>query len=586
MPEISPSKYVVQAGWQDVPHITEQAKAELRAATPEWLRDAREKGEPSMGSGNIYPIPLADIQVKPFAIGNFWKRAYALDVGWNRTAAIWGAQDPADGVIYLYAEHYRGKELPVIHAASINARGKWIKGAIDPAARGRAQRDGLQLMAEYTSDPCNLKLVVANNEVSTGLEDVWQRLALGRLKVFNTLQYFPAEYRVYRRDEHGAIVKKNDHLMDCFDAETEVLTRDGWKPFANVGFDDALATVNLDTDEIQYQQPTDLIARPYVGEMVRIAGRKLDALVTPNHRMVVYRRDRDEPSIRLAGELSHWDKIKLNAKWTGEKRGPVVVDAAYGRYAEVDPLVWAELLGWYVAEGSYSANVQMPGRGHQVMISQVNQDGVDHLRGLLAQTPWTWGYRNHSFCASNRWLWGQVSPLGRSGDKHVPQWIKDSSSDVIEAFIRGAIAGDGWTQGNTRTYATVSRRLADDMQELFFKIGKTASVRVGREASAAAVVCGRIHATREQYWTAEWNSPHGLLRDSDNNPNFSREVYAGMVYCATVPNGTLVVRRNGKPMIAGNCTRYLIRTWDQVASLPPTGISAQPIGAADARAGL
>jgi hypothetical protein len=43
----------------------------------------------------------------------------------------------------------------------------------------------------------------------------WQALALGRLKIFKTLQNFKTEYRVYRRDEHGALVKKNDHLMDC-----------------------------------------------------------------------------------------------------------------------------------------------------------------------------------------------------------------------------------------------------------------------------------------------------------------------------------------------------------------------------------
>ena len=29
-----------------------------------------------------------------------------------------------------------------------------------------------------------------------------------------------------------------------------------------------------------------------------------------------------------------------------------------------------------------------------------------------------------------------------------------------------------------------------------------------------------------------------------------------MVYCATVPNGTLVVRRNGSPLVAGNCLEY------------------------------
>jgi hypothetical protein len=214
MPEISPSKYVVQAGWRDVPHLDAKAQEDLLAATPPWLRAARTEGEPSMGAGAIYPIPIADIEVDPFKIGNFWKRAYALDVGWNRTAALWGAQDPSTGVIYLHAEHYQGQQLPIVHAAAIRARGAWIQGAIDPAARGRSQRDGQKLIFEYRSEPCNLKLIEAVNEVNTGLEQVWQALALGRLKIFRTLQYFKTEYRVYRRDEHGAIVKKNDHLMD------------------------------------------------------------------------------------------------------------------------------------------------------------------------------------------------------------------------------------------------------------------------------------------------------------------------------------------------------------------------------------
>jgi hypothetical protein len=40
-------------------------------------------------------------------------------------------------------------------------------------------------------------------------------LSIGRTKVFSTLQNFFAEYRLYRRDENGKIVKKKDHLMDC-----------------------------------------------------------------------------------------------------------------------------------------------------------------------------------------------------------------------------------------------------------------------------------------------------------------------------------------------------------------------------------
>jgi hypothetical protein len=213
MPEITPSRYTVQAGWDDVPHLDEKTKAELLASTPPYLRDARTKGIPSLGAGAIYPVPLSEVEVAPFAIPSYWPRAYALDVGWNKTAALWGAEDPADGTIYCYAEHYRGQAEPSIHADAIKARGKWIKGAIDPASRGRGQRDGEQLRVAYQT--LGLNLVDANNEVEAGLYEVWQMLSTGRLKFFSTLQNLKAEYRMYRRDENGKVVKEYDHLMDC-----------------------------------------------------------------------------------------------------------------------------------------------------------------------------------------------------------------------------------------------------------------------------------------------------------------------------------------------------------------------------------
>ena len=212
MPEISPSRYLVQAGWDDVPHIDEATKTELLASYLPHERDARSKGEPSLGSGAIYPIGLDEILVKPFAIPEFWPRAYALDVGWKRTAALWGAWDPSTWSLYLTAEYYASQAVPAIHAAAIRARGEWIRGVVDPAARGRGQSDGAQMIQLYRD--AGLDLTPADNSVDAGIHDVWQMLAMGRLKAFSTLSNWQAEIRLYRRDERGRIVKDFDHLMD------------------------------------------------------------------------------------------------------------------------------------------------------------------------------------------------------------------------------------------------------------------------------------------------------------------------------------------------------------------------------------
>lgn len=213
MPEVSPSKWLTQAGWSDVPHIDKQTQKELLDSTPPYLRDARSKGEPSLGAGAIYPVPLSDILVDPFPIPMFWPRCYALDVGWNRTACLWAALDRSADCWYFYTEHYRGKAEPSIHANAIRARDEWIPGLIDPGARGRSQADGLQLMATYGE--LGLKLEITKTAIEAGLYDCWQRLSTGRIKVFSTLQNWRAEYRLYRRDEKGNIVKEFDHLMDC-----------------------------------------------------------------------------------------------------------------------------------------------------------------------------------------------------------------------------------------------------------------------------------------------------------------------------------------------------------------------------------
>ncbi len=204
---------MVQAGWQHVPHLDDETKRELLENTPVHLRDARSQGTPSLGSGAIYPIEQSAFVVEPFAIPAHWAKGYGFDVGWNRTAAIFGAWDRDSDVLYLYTEHYQGQREPASHATAIRARGDWLIGAIDPASRASGQKDGEQLFVNYRE--LGLHLMKADNSREAGIHAVQQMLFSGRLKVFSTCQNWLAEHRLYRRDERGHIVKDFDHLMDA-----------------------------------------------------------------------------------------------------------------------------------------------------------------------------------------------------------------------------------------------------------------------------------------------------------------------------------------------------------------------------------
>lgn len=207
------SKITVFCSWEDVPHLDPATKAAILASIPPWQRDARTKGIPELGAGAIYTVPESEFTIPAIELQPQWPRCFALDVGWKRNAVLLGAIDRDTGILYIYDEIYKSKCEPAVVAGAIRARGSWIPGVIDPAARGRGQKDGISLLTVYRD--LGLDIRTANNAVESGLLKVWEMLSQGQIKIVSKCTNFFAEYRLYRRDLKGNIVKSNDHLMDC-----------------------------------------------------------------------------------------------------------------------------------------------------------------------------------------------------------------------------------------------------------------------------------------------------------------------------------------------------------------------------------
>ncbi len=354
-----------------------------------------------------------------------------------------------------------------------------------------------------------------------------------------------------------------NHFLDCYDAETEVLTHDGWKLFSALSYDDKLATNNLETDLLEYQHPEHLIAREYDGKMVQIGGdprSRLNLLVTPTHRMVVYEGQKSRgPKVKQAGDLTVWDKIKTKLRWKGEPEAEYIVPRTVAMpERRVSRVALAYFLGWYIAEGYCFAGQHhsQPGSTkRRVTIYQNPGEKRDALRAGLQQLPWKFHETPRGIILANQQVYDLVKDLGDSYTKYVPAWIKQAPPDVIRAFLDGAVLGDGWRHRNSEAYATVSRRLADDIQELYLKAGFSSSM-IERPPKPYSMR-GRYGAnTVKQYHVHRKTAKFGHLRNANNKPNFRTVDYTGKVYCATVPNGTLVVRRHGKVAICGNCEVY------------------------------
>jgi phage terminase large subunit GpA-like protein len=505
-------------------------------------------------------------------------RLLAIDGGYNtQQVYAWARQYPPSRVLVVKGQESRSALIVgTPRAIEVNYRGTLRRGFKSWPVYGHTAKDELYGWL-------GLEAPVDGAEPPPGFchfpeydEEYFRQLTSETLQVS----------RDGRRYEYRVLEGRENHALDCFDAETEVLARDGWKRFEALKGTELLATVNLSTDAIEYQAPAALIARPYSGKMLHLLGRRLDIMVTPEHRMVTYKKrfDREAgrwrfdvpPEITLARDLTLHHMLKCAATWTG--RPPTNLPLG------VDAGDFAEFLGWFVSEGYATRNVwrgrirrakDQPWRSgltprvtHVVGICQRPGAKMDRIAALVQRLPWRWRRESDRCVATSKPLYEYVKrEIGfGAANKRIPQWIKDAPAELIARFVEAAILGDGWTQqrpdqGVSRTYATVSRQLADDMQELFIKLGRTANIRVVQGKPWR--IDGRSGpATRNQYHVSECRSPRQyLVRRGIPGQTKSEFIgrwvdHVGVVYCATVPNGTLICRRRGRAFIAGNCRVY------------------------------
>ncbi len=350
---------------------------------------------------------------------------------------------------------------------------------------------------------------------------------------------------------------KHKDFPDCFDGETEILTESGWFRFDELPESLRVATLDMESKALEFQLPTEYINYEHDGDMVEISARGVNLFVTPNHRLLVYPQQ-DKLSFRVAKDLCPQDTIPVGGfseHPTAPLRQVVVGDH------QIDCEDWAPFMGWYLAEGSATGTrggkIQIPGRGYSVYIAQQPGPKADLIAMLLGRLPWKFHYTGSSFAISNKALWEVLYPLGNSFTKYIPRILLERLSIKHKHRLwRCLVAGDGWNHKGTDTVATISPRLADDMAELLARLGKSFSVIQRRPARN--LIRGReVIGKHPQYYVSARKTGRASVCRAGRTRRYRTVQYCGRVFCVSVPNGTLLVRRKGLPSYVGNCARYL-----------------------------
>ena len=357
-------------------------------------------------------------------------------------------------------------------------------------------------------------------------------------------------------------------LTGCYDEETDILTENGWKHFADLSTDDAVFTLRQD-NVIEAHKPNRLFVYDWNGEMYNFKTKSLDLLVTPNHRMVV-----DHKGGHLGNKLSRTfieaqdfnhnvHRIPKQGIWTGVEEEyfelPQINYTKYGAQGKTAYTVTAQLLkikmdswlkffGIWLAEGSYDNDGIAPSHGYRVFITQRRENVRKDIESMLRELPFPFAAEGDNYVICNKQLWTYLKQFGRVYDKHVPADLKKLSKRQLRILFDWMVKGDGHVRKTTGqiNYWTSSSRLAGDLQEIVMKLGwlGTLSERDRGEIN----IEGRTHKTVTNYCLGVQKSSRYRLRAD----GIKKVAYNGKVYCCEVPNNTVMVRRHGKVSWCGN----------------------------------
>ena len=356
---------------------------------------------------------------------------------------------------------------------------------------------------------------------------------------------------------NGAVIWfKSGDKPDCYDDKTEILTQRGWRLFRDLDGEDIVMTRSAE-GFAEWQKPTKIISCRYSGEMVSIANKRIDLLVTPNHRMLIERRkgrDRRQEEWTTAELLRTRDTIPALADWAGTDHESITEDRC-------------ALLGFYLAEGSAigncSADAHAMAKKYGYRINFAQTEGIKggdkgdvraEFCGVLDRLGYRYKPKRGGLMMWDRELWSELIGLGNKYTKYIPARVKDLPKEKLKVLLRWLVLGDGSSRrGNQWTYFTASRRLADDVQEIALKCGWNATIRErepkpfkrpSKPDGGNAVVGYTVRIQKAG------KSHH--LTGAGGKSYVDRTGYAGMVYCVSVPNKTVLVRRSGKPIWCGN----------------------------------
>lgn len=406
-------------------------------------------------------------------------------------------------------------------------------------------------------------------------------------------RYYPRDILLREDKRYQQLINEgrafgDSNHPDCYSSDSEILTKDGWKPFSAITQNEVVLTLNPETNLIEEQQITNYISQYYSGMMYHFKSTFVDMMVTPDHNFLVEDRY-DKRMFKTATEIynGNFEKYKFlkSGKWIKNSDTEFIlkgIDPKDLYYKEVwrceeqskdikiKADIWYSFLGLYLAEGYCTGIKSKNIKGYSVVITQKKPENIQPIRELMSQLPFIINEHLYSdgkvdFIIRDKRLHTYLYQLGDSYSKYIPTEIKNASPELLSNLLKWFLFGDGRIRGRkyktTEVFST-SKQLIDDLHEILLKSGGSGNIKVEDRRNIESPIKELDKDGNERIRIIKNKKIMYFLTFSKmknfylNAKSLKKEaiLYNGNIYCVSVPNKVIYVRRNGKAMWCGNCS--------------------------------
>jgi DNA repair protein RadD len=346
-------------------------------------------------------------------------------------------------------------------------------------------------------------------------------------------------------------------IDECFTGDVEILTSNGFVRFDALQGTERVA--QYDNGLISFVVPDKFIKQRYAGELVRFrSDTRIDLDMTPNHDLLVKYPTGTRKVTAEKVKFNGFNYLYTAGKSSFEDSGTLTI--------------FERFLIAVQADGNMRRTCDV---GHSVGFMFSKQRKIDEFLGLMTAGNFTWtevkpGGRGSSSSVRlrRRFLVHRLPFVSKNLWNHFD--IAKMSVSKARQIIQEMVKWDGHINSESLWYYS---SVVEENTNFY----QCVCILAGYSSNKTIQIDNR---------KATFSDVHRLFikldRDTVGTQHIEKTLYPfdGTVYCVSVPSTNIIVRRNGKPVVIGNCHLAEAKSYKDILAKYPKayviGLSATP----------